>query len=78
LLEALPGSVDFVDIPALLIMKLFDCRESKTLGETEFLAAISLIESYIVRRPICGYQTEDSGGFSGIAHPIGEKEPLLI
>ena len=63
LLEALPGSVDFVDIPALLIMKLFDCRESKTLGETEFLAAISLIESYIVRRPICGYQTEDSGGF---------------
>ena len=47
-----------VDVPAILIMRLFDCYERlKTLSRAEFAEAIKLLESYILRRAVCGFQT---------------------
>jgi uncharacterized protein with ParB-like and HNH nuclease domain len=67
-----------VDVPAILIMTLFDRRERlHTLTEQEFLEALSLIESYIVRRAICGLQTRGYWQiFASLAYNIGEQEPL--
>ena len=67
-----------VDVPALLIMRLYDCYERhKTLTEVEFVEAIKLIESYIVRRAVCGFQTRGYWTeFAKISHKISEEKPL--
>jgi predicted transport protein len=59
-------------------MRLFACLEQlNTLGEEEFVGAITLIESYVLRRAICGYQTRGYWQtFASLAHTIGDKEPL--
>ena len=47
-----------VDVPAILIMRLYECHDvHKTLGLDAFANAIKLIESYVFRRAICGEQT---------------------
>ncbi len=47
-----------VDVPVLLIMRLFDCHDRcKTLSIIEFREAIHAIESFVFRRAICGEQT---------------------
>ena len=44
-----------VDVPAILIMRLLECRDHLgTLDEDELLQAIALIESYVLRRAISG------------------------
>jgi predicted transport protein len=67
-----------VDVPAVLIMRLFACREKLgTLNEEQFLEAIALIESYVLRRAICGYQTRAYWQiFASLAHTIGDIDPL--
>lgn len=47
-----------VDVPATLVMRLFDCQDVRqTLNIDQFAQALSLIESYVFRRAICGEQT---------------------
>ena len=47
-----------VDVPAMLVARLFRCfQELKSLTESEFAESVRLIESYIVRRQVCGLQT---------------------
>jgi len=67
-----------VDVPAMLIMRLFDCFErSKTLTLREFQTAIGLIESFIFRRAVCGDQTRSYWQmFANLAYKIGEEQPL--
>jgi predicted transport protein len=67
-----------VDVPALLIMRLMECcDEIATLKEAELLDSLSLIESYVMRRAICGYQTRGYWQvFSGLALTVGEKNPF--
>jgi hypothetical protein len=67
-----------VDVPALLVARLFDrCERGSTLTEDEFLEAILLIESYILRDAICGYQTRGYWQiFAAATYRIGDKEPL--
>jgi Protein of unknown function (DUF1524) len=76
--QALAKLRHLVDVPAVLIMRLFECRESLgSLKENEFLDALALIESYVLRRAICGYQTRDYWQiFASIAYNIGDKDPL--
>jgi predicted transport protein len=59
-------------------MTLSDRRDRlNTLTEQDFLEALSLIESYVVRRAICGLQTRGYWQiFASLAYNIGEKEPL--
>jgi len=67
-----------VDVPAILVMRLFECREhADMLNEEEFLEALALIESYILRRAICGYQTRGYWQtFASLAYRIGDEDPL--
>jgi uncharacterized protein with ParB-like and HNH nuclease domain len=47
-----------VDVPAMLIMRLFDCHERcRSLPQEDFRRALGRIESYVFRRAICGEQT---------------------
>src|ERR1700733_11601197 len=47
-----------VDVPAILVMRLFDCNERhKSMSEAEFVEALQLLESYVLRRSVCGGQT---------------------
>lgn len=67
-----------VDVPAPLVMRLFDCYESLgTLPEQEFVKAIGLIESYVFRRAICGEQTRGYWQvFANLAHRIDPDRPF--
>lgn len=59
-------------------MQLLECRDHlNVLSEDELLEALSLIESYTVRRAVCGYQTRSYWQiFANLAYGIGDKHPL--
>ena len=67
-----------VDVPAILIMRLFECHDvRKTLELDEFTDAIKLIESYVFRRAICGEQTRGYWQvFANLAYQIDPDCPL--
>ena len=67
-----------VDVPAILVMRLFDCHDRvKTLPTEEFARALALLESYVFRRAICGLQTRGYWSvFATLAHRIDEEHPL--
>lgn len=67
-----------VDVPAILVMQLLDYRDHLgVLSEDELLKALRFIESYTVRRAVCGYQTRSYWQiFANLAYGIGEKYPL--
>ena len=47
-----------VDVPAILVMRLLEYRDHMgTLTEDELLNALALLESYVLRRAVCGNQT---------------------
>ena len=41
----------------LLIMRLYDCHEKDLLSQDEFVRAVRLIESYLLRRAVLGMET---------------------
>ena len=64
---------------ALLGMRLFDCYkgEASSLSDEEFVQALRLIESYIVRRGVLGLQSRDYWSiFARIALTIDDNKPL--
>jgi len=67
-----------VDVPAMLVMHLLNLRDHhNALTEAELLEALRLIESYTVRRAVCGQQTRSYWNiFANIAYGIGTKTPL--
>ncbi len=67
-----------VDVPAILVMQLLECCDHlKTLSEAQLLETLGLIESYTVRRAICGYQTRSYWAIiANLAFAIGDKHPL--
>jgi len=67
-----------VDVPATLVMRLFECYDKvKTLSEQQFAEAIGLIESYVFRRAICGEQTRGYWQvFANMAYRINSQRPL--
>ncbi len=66
------------DVPAITVMRLHQTHsESKTLSEAEFVEAIYLIESYLLRRTFTGAQSRGYGTeFAKLAYKIDEKKPL--
>jgi uncharacterized protein with ParB-like and HNH nuclease domain/predicted transport protein len=77
LLESLQQLHRLVDVPAILIMRLFDCHDrSGTLTEADFIQSLALLESYILRRAICRQQTRGYWQiFANIAYDIDEASP---
>lgn len=67
-----------VDVPALLVMRLFDCHDRcKTLTVQEFQTALRMMESYVFRRAICGDQTRGYWQlFANLAYRIEDNNPL--
>jgi predicted transport protein len=67
-----------VDVPATLIMQLYDCHDRlETLSLAELNSAVLLIESYIFRRAICGEQTRGYWQvFANLAYKIDSEKPL--
>ena len=55
----------------LLIMRLYDCHEKNQLSQDEFVRAVELIESYLLRRAILGLQTRGYWSvFARMAHDL--------
>jgi hypothetical protein len=67
-----------VDVPATLVMRLFDCLEAhRTLDVEQFVEAVGLLESYVFRRAICGEQTRGYWQvFATLAYRIAPERPL--
>lgn len=67
-----------VDVPAILIMRLFECHDVHgTLDLGAFVDAIKLIDSYVFRRAVCGEQTRGYWRvFANLAHRIDPGCPL--
>ena len=67
------------DVPAILVMRLYECFDAHgTLGEAEFVEALRLIESYLLRRSVCGLQTRSYWQvFAGLAHTVDRDQPLV-
>ena len=67
-----------VDVPALLIMRLFDCHDRcNTLSISQFREAIQAMKSFVFRRAICGEQTRSYWQiFASLAYRIDEQKPL--
>ena len=67
-----------VDVPAILVMRLFECHDAHgTLSTAEFADAIALIESYVLRRAICGEQTRGYWQvFANLAYQIEPARPF--
>lgn len=68
-----------VDAPAILLMRLIECFDYlHAMTESEFLEAVTLIESFVLRRAVCGFQTRGYWQiFSSIAYKIGVQQPLV-
>ena len=55
----------------LVIMRLYECHNSELLSLDEFVRAIGLIESYLLRRAVLGLQTRGYWAlFARVAHSI--------
>ena len=67
-----------LDVPAILIMRLFECHDvQRTLELDAFIDAIKLIESYVFRRAVCGEQTRGYWKvFANLAYQIDSNCPL--
>ncbi|MCY4166479.1 MAG: DUF262 domain-containing protein [Gammaproteobacteria bacterium] len=56
---------------ALLVMRLYDSHEKDRLSREEFIRAVTLIESYLLRRAVLGLQTRGYWSvFARIAHDL--------
>ena len=77
-LEPLARLRRLVDVPATLVMRLFECyKQEGMLSVQQFAEAIGLIESYVFRRVIRGEQTRGYWQvFANLAYRIKPERPL--
>lgn len=58
----------------LLIMRLYDFHENGQLSQDEFIRAVELVESYLLRRAVLGLQTRGYWSvFARIAHDLNHE-----
>lgn len=63
--------------PAILVMRLLDAYESTHITSQDLGAALDLIESYLVRRDVCGLQTRSYWlQFSRLAYALANDDVL--
>ena len=62
---------------AMLIMRLYNLYDEKALTHDDFIQALDLISSYLVRRSVLGMQTRGYWAvFARIAHSVTNEDPL--
>lgn len=66
------------DVPAITVMRIFEVHHiSGTISRAEFVEAIRLLESYLLRRAVIGAQTRGYGlEFAKLAYRIDDTAPL--
>lgn len=65
------------EVSAILVMQLFNLHEQEALTVGEFAEALELIESYVFRRSVCGFQTRGYWQvFAAMAHRLTATKPL--
>jgi predicted transport protein len=76
--EPLARLRNLVDVPAILVMQLFETYEHlKTSTLEEFREALSLLESYVLRRSVCDGQSRGYWQvFADMAYELDLKKPL--
>jgi len=67
------------EVPAILIMRLHHLyTDSDSLSKAEFIEALGLIESYVLRRAVCRIQSRNFWSyFAAMSKRIGDSNPLL-
>lgn len=66
-----------VDVPAILIMRLAECQDAGHLPTVDFVASVELIQSYIMRRAVCGEETRGYWRlFADFAYRLDGKRAL--
>jgi predicted transport protein len=67
-----------VDVPAILVMQLFECHDvHRSLSIDQFIEALTLVESYVFRRAVCGEQTRGYWQiFANLAYRLSLDQPL--
>ena len=66
-----------VDVPAILVMRLFECRNhADTLSEEEFLSALALMKATCLGARSATIRREDTGRFSLLLPTGPERTPL--
>ena len=59
-------------------MRLHHFRDRSALSDTDFIEGLRLLESYLIRRAVCGLQTRNYWSvFAGIAFKLNERSPLV-
>lgn len=62
---------------AMLVMRLYHLHDEQALTFDEFVRALDLISSFLVRRSVLGWQTRNYWAvFARIAHSITNEDPL--
>ena len=62
---------------ATLVMRLYDCYQRRLLSEADFIKALTLIKSYLIRRAVLRLQTRDYWGvFARTAFSVSDDAPL--
>ena len=65
------------DAAALLVMRIYDCHDKGILSAAGFLESLLILESYLVRRAVCGLQTRNYWSvFAGISFKLTDDSPL--
>jgi uncharacterized protein with ParB-like and HNH nuclease domain/predicted transport protein len=66
-----------VEVASPVVIKFYDLYEDESLTKKEFITALRLLSSYVLRRSACDMQTRSLGNtFAALAHKISESAPL--
>ncbi|MCY3819459.1 MAG: DUF262 domain-containing protein [Gammaproteobacteria bacterium] len=77
LAEAMGNMRSLNTTQGLLIMRLYRFHEEAVLSQDEFVRAVVLIESYLLRRAVLGLQTRNYWSvFARIAHDLNPEAPF--
>ena len=75
--DRLSGLKDQTTTPAILVMRLLDAFERKHITEEDLVGALELVESYVVRRSVCGKRSQSYWMyFSRLAYALREADVL--
>lgn len=67
-----------VEVATPVVMRLYEYYEQEKLDQADFIEAVNLLSSYVLRRSICDMQTRSLGNtFAALTHKLRENEPLL-
>lgn len=66
-----------VEVATPVIIRLYQLYETEHLSKDDFLKAVRLLESYVLRRSVCDMQTRSLGNiFAALAQKITTDKPL--